>query len=215
MFCPECGFKNREDAAFCEKCGADLSKALQQVEATQQTSGKKEQKAVGNEVPLRDTVAPKQPKRPIKTSTKVIVGCVLAAAVAATVLFQVGSNLTSPERVASDYFGALRSHDWSRAYSCLDISSGPFLTEQNFAETQKAQKDGGTITDYEVVPSSNSTSDLLAQTSAASQKIIRKVNIQYTTSGMDSASTEEITLTRQPEKNGFSSTHGRCRLLLT
>lgn len=220
VFCPECGSKNADDAIFCENCGANISAALREASAQQnvpQAGAVQSAAQPPRYTPPTGTspasaagaLSPSAPKarKPLKKSTKIVLAAVAVAVVAGVVLFQVGKNLTSPEKAALDYFGELKSQDWNAAYQQLDIGDKGLLTEKNFEKVQKESAKDEKIVNYAV--STAKLTDIISNgqgtgtSSKSTDALTKRVTIQYTTRGSSSPKTQVLCLIKQPEKKWF------------
>ena len=217
MFCPECGAKNNDDAVFCENCGADISQALKEADDAQnfQPAGRaRSAQTPFNAFPEENpdyayaptaTVA----RKPVKTSTKIAATVVLAVLIAGFALFQGAKSMTSPEKVAGDYFAAIKSQNWDTVYSYLDVSGSGFLTEKNFVKIQKKADSDQSIANYSVLSEKQKTADddnsVSSEESGKDGKtmpggLVEEVTVQYTTHGNASPETKVVSLIKQPEK---------------
>ena len=213
MFCPECGAKNADDAVFCENCGADISQALKEAD----DELKKQPEGGVRPAQMKDTAVPPaapdftytpaqtRAKKPVKTSTKVVTAAVLAVLVAGIALFETAKSMTSPQKIAMDYVGAIKDRNWATVYSYLDISGNGFLTEKNFENIQK-KTNPLQIANYSVLSEKDENgvsakgNGSEKKTTPASAGLVKEVTIQYTAHGSASPMTEEVTLVKQPEK---------------
>lgn len=210
MFCPECGAKNQDDAVFCENCGADISQALAQSEPSQQDQANidAQQSPVTytpiSSVPQDFTYQPAASavavKRvPMKKRTKVLIAAIFLIIILLAVLFNIGKQLSSPDKIAKDYFKTLSVQDWDKAYSYLDITESDFINKDNFIKTQKKSKDISKIVNYSVV-SDDTTLSTTDKTDKLKNALTETITMQYITQDSTSPQTMEINLIKQPEK---------------
>lgn len=158
MFCPECGKKNEEGAQFCEHCGAKI-------------------------VEESKVVLPKQPRKPMKKKTKIII---IVAAVLVLVLGVGGFVLSEsfkPSKIATEYFEALMNNDTNKLYDYIDVPKNEFTTKKIFTEVTDSEKKN--MVNYQVVSEEKSSDGLSAQ-----------VKISYTLEGRQTPLTATIYLVK-------------------
>lgn len=190
MFCPKCGTKNEDDARFCAACGAPLEDntvqapaaeqmtAPQAPESTQESAQQPQMTAQQPQVQ-----APAAPKQPM--STKQRKSIITGAAVAALVIIFIiaGSVLSSPKRIAQNYFKASMEGQWEKAFKYMDLPKGDFITKELLAKALE-DRDAKDITNYEVVEDEDYDS-----------KIAKKFYVTYYTKG-NSSSVTSVELVR-------------------
>lgn len=158
MFCPECGKKNEEGAQFCEHCGAKI-------------------------VEESKVVLPKQPRKPMKKKTKIII---IVAAILVLVLGVGGFVLSEsfkPSKIATEYFEALMNNDTNKLYDYIDVPKNEFTTKKIFTEVTDSEKKN--MVNYQVVSEEKSSDGLSAQ-----------VKISYTLEGRQTPLTATIYLVK-------------------
>ena len=158
MFCPECGKKNEEGAQFCEHCGAKI-------------------------VEESKVVLPKQPKKPMKKKTKIIIIVSTVLVLALIILGIVLSDSFKPSKVATEYFEALMNNDTNKIYNYIDVPENEFTTKKIFTEVTDSEKED--LVNYQVVSEEKSTDGLSAQ-----------VKISYTLEGRQTPLTTTIYLVK-------------------
>lgn len=204
MFCPKCGTKNEDDARFCAACGAPLedntvqAPAAEQMtapqapestqEAAQQPQMTAQQPQMTGQQPQMtaqqpQVQAPAAPKQPM--SAKQRKSIITGAAVAALVIIFIiaGSVLSSPKRIAQNYFKASMEGQWEKAFKYMDLPKGDFITKELLAKTLE-DRDAKDITNYEVVEDEDYDS-----------KIAKKFYVTYYTKG-NSRSVTSVELVR-------------------
>lgn len=135
MFCPNCGTKNEDGAAFCLQCGANLEQVAQE---TAQETAQPVQQPVTQEQEVQQPVqqeTPKAPKTPRKPLSKGLIAGIcggLAVIIAIVVFIIVGNNLSDYNKVAVNYVEALKSGDFASVYKSLSFPEGEFLTQDMF-----------------------------------------------------------------------------------
>lgn len=206
MFCPECGAENRNDAVFCENCGADISKAFTEAQSSAvkqenqpQSFENDRQEQFFSAVQLQNA-APVQAaavrvKKPLKTSVKVLIGVVLALVVLIVVFYNVALRMFSPEKAAENYFSTLRAGDWSGAYSHLNVTESEFINQANFVKLMKKNQTPK-IVNYSVVKDKAPASSK----KSADGGLTKTVTIQYTVQNNSQPQELNVPLIRQPEK---------------
>ena len=205
MFCPECGTKNQDDAVFCENCGVDISQALKQSQAAQPTNknGNPQQpqtdppkSAENQNYTYSASAAAAAPHTPMTLRTKIILASILLAAVLVVVFFYVGGQMSSSAKVAQNYFEALKSNDWDKAYSYLNITESDFINKGNFVKMQKESGINPGIVNYSISSKKAYTSDESNENGA----LTKNIEMQYTTKNSSEPQTMDIKLIKQPEK---------------
>lgn len=158
MFCPECGKKNEDGAQFCEHCGAKI-------------------------VEESKVVLPKQPRKPMKKRTKIII----IVAVILVLVLGIGGFILSesfkPSKIATEYFEALMNNDTNKLYDYIDVPENEFTTKKIFTEVTDSEKQN--MVNYQVVSEEKSSDGLSAQ-----------VKISYTLEGRQTPLTTTIYLVK-------------------
>jgi hypothetical protein len=110
---------------------------------------------------------------------------ITGAAVAALVIIFIiaGSVLSSPKRIAQNYFKASMEGQWEKAFKYMDLPKGDFITKELLAKTLE-DRDAKDITNYEVVEDEDYDS-----------KIAKKFYVTYYTKG-NSRSVTSVELVR-------------------
>lgn len=197
MFCPKCGTKNEDDARFCAACGAPLEDNTVQAPAAEQmtapqapesTQESAQQPQMTGQQPQMtaqqpQVQAPAAPKQPM--SAKQRKSIITGAAVAALVIIFIiaGSVLSSPKRIAQNYFKASMEGQWEKAFKYMDLPKGDFITKELLAKALE-DRDAKDITNYEVVEDEDYDS-----------KIAKKFYVTYYTKG-NSRSVTSVELVR-------------------
>lgn len=210
MFCPHCGTENKDDAVFCENCGADISKEFSEAQSKKNDV---RSDAVSYAPPPNPNAARKyvyqsggaavaaKPRTPMKTSTKVFLIVLAALVVACVALYNVAKQKNSPEQYALTYFGAIRDKDWAKAYSFLDIAENDFINEANFKKVMGQAGSGQKIVNYSIVKEKDHTAK-----NNATAELTKTITIQYTVQGGTEPQTAQVTLIKQPQKELFFDT---------
>jgi hypothetical protein len=111
-------------------------------------------------------------------------------------LFIIAFQMTKSEKVAKDYFEALKSQDFETVYSYLDLEDSEYINKDNFVKIQEDSNNFSNIGDYEVVPSISSKLKL-SSLNTNSEDLI---TIQYNINDLDEPQKLKIHLLKQPEK---------------
>jgi hypothetical protein len=109
MFCPECGTRNTDVAAFCEECGAKLQSRRPAVSYTR---------------------GMKKPELSPKTKLSVSVG--LGALACVIAFLAVGSIVASPDRIAKAYYSSVCAGNYDKAYSYIALPESPLLSKEAY-----------------------------------------------------------------------------------
>ncbi len=150
MFCPECGKSNPEGLQHCQYCNAELIDNSPRNTASQ---------LIDQSAMLVGNLKAKTKK--MGKTPKIICACVICVVVAVSVLLGVGSALSSPERVAKQYFEAYAAQDWESVYDYLIADEkDPFLNKAMFVYSMKNRDmDQMKITNYEITELSANQKD--------------------------------------------------------
>jgi len=110
VFCEECGTKNENNAAFCEKCGHKML-----------------------ETKINNSTIKKEKKQMTKKS-KIIIGIsfIVFALLIGSYIYL--SSLCNPETVAKNYFKAYAANDAKTMYNILDLDNSTFVNKKTFVE---------------------------------------------------------------------------------
>lgn len=139
MFCPECGSKNEDNAAFCENCGT----ALQDVRM---------------DTPL---ATPEKKRLSLDKGEKVQLIAILAAIVAVIACILVFQFQYGAKATAERYANAALSNNWSRLYDTLYIENdNEFQTKEAFvtAMTINHEEEAAGYTISSITKADNSAS---------------------------------------------------------
>lgn len=140
MFCPNCGTKNEDGAAFCLQCGTSLAQEAQETsqpvaQSVVEQAAQPAQQPVAQETQPVQQETPKAPKAPRKPISKGLIAGIcggLAVIIAIVVFIIVGNNLSDYNKVAVNYVESLKSGDFAGVYKSLNFPEGEFLTQDMF-----------------------------------------------------------------------------------
>lgn len=165
MFCGECGAKNDSDALFCAECGKPLAHEENNAEVSKQ---------------------PKE-KKPMSKKNKIIITIIVLVIVVLGGGYKIGSNLTSPEKIAKDYIQAVIDQDGEKLYKYIEIEGDTtFASKKMFTDLLKSKKDESNIINYKIT-----------DVKYGDGKLSAKVTFKYTTKNSSSEKTDTINLTKQ------------------
>lgn len=168
MFCGECGAKNKKNDLFCSECGKPL--------VHEETNAVKVEKST---------------KQPLSKKNKIIIAVIIAIVCILGIGYKVGSDLTSPRKIAEDYIKATISQDGNKLYKYLELDGDKtFVSKKIFKELLKENKDdSSSVENYKITEVSYGDGELTA-----------KVKYTYTVKGSTSEKTSTINLIKQKEK---------------
>lgn len=147
MFCPECGKENSDKSTYCAECGAKLvdnSGDLGSINTFDfdrlksdlkkvKDSAKKVIDSAGEKVKEIDTQEVREKAEKNKKSI-VLAGAIGILIIALIIFFSVGKSLTSPEKVAENYFEALKDGNYEKMFSYIDVNESEFINGETFAK---------------------------------------------------------------------------------
>lgn len=173
MYCGECGTKNNQGDRFCAECGKPLAQ--------------EETKEIVTNSPNIVT----QPRQPMSKKNKIIITVVTVIILLLGAGYKVGSDLTSPKKVADDYIQASISQDADKLYKYLKIEGDTtFVSKKIFKELLKTNKIETTgIKNYKITGVEYGEGKLTAE-----------VTFTYTKEGSSTERTDSIKLTKQKDK---------------
>ena len=173
MYCGECGFKNQKGDRFCAECGKPLQE--------EKTTPKK--KVVSKQPP--------KPRKPMSKKTKIGIIIGIIVIVLGIIGYNVGSSMTSPKKVALNFFEATVNYDADALYSYLDVEQNEFTSKKVFKKIVERMKkeDNEKVMNYKVTNVEKSSSGLYAN-----------VTINYTVDGDSDDHSETIRLSKTKNK---------------
>ena len=170
MFCGECGTKNDKDSMFCSNCGSKLKTKKQR-----------------NNIKVVDS----KQKNPIPKKTKIIICIMLIVALLLGICYKIGSDLTSPKKVAEKYIDAVINNKTNILYSYLEIDGDKtFASKKIFSSIMENGSNDLNIVNYKI--NDVEKNDLSAV-----------VKFTYTVKGFSGEKSDSINLIKQKTKKYF------------
>lgn len=124
MFCPECGYKNVEGAAFCENCGTKLTGMTENINQKETSYKKTGEKATKKSVSLGK----------INKMLLIEIPIAMISLLIFIMVFQVKFSVKS---VVERYVEGMGDGNWNQVYDTLDLNdSGDFMSKQAFVTSQ-------------------------------------------------------------------------------
>lgn len=124
MYCPKCKEENKDNAKFCEYCGAKIEFNK-------------------SEIPKKTT------KTSLNQVAKILIGC-LCVLIIFLVLFIFLQNNSKPAKVAEKYFLALINNDADKIYDYLKVEDVGFTSRDIFLSVYK-ENDNQKLLNYSIV----------------------------------------------------------------
>ena len=171
MYCSECGFKNNKGDRYCAECG----NPLQEEKNTTKKISKKTLKKM----------------KPMSKKTKIGLIIVAIIIVLGIIGYNIGNSMTSPKKVALNFFEASIDYDADTLYSYLEIEDSEFTSKKTFKQLMNRMKKENKqkIINYKVTKVNESSSGLYAN-----------VTISYTVEGDNNDYSENIRLSKTKTK---------------
>ncbi len=186
MFCPECGTNNADQAQFCEKCGTKLEQPVATPVSQPDAAPAYNQAA---------PTAPREPRKPMSMTTKVILIVALALIVLGTSGFFVLKSITNPKNIVTDYAKSYVSHDAKSLFKTLGFEESPFITAANFEKALKSD------TDAHFADASDYTIEENETSSSSKENKTLNYNVTFRDSSNAFEYNTRITLTKQSTKS--------------
>jgi len=209
MFCPNCGTRNDDAAAFCLNCGSSLAEetvidSIEQVEETVDptTTPIAQSTPIAPVAPVAPTEAspvyaapvPVQykPRKPLSKQTIGIIAGSAIIVIAVIVFVVVGKKSSDYEALATKYFIAAQAGKWDTVFDSIDIPSGEFLTK-DFLTKAQSKATPKEISNYAI----NKKNDIYASFTVGDKTltddaISKDVYIDYRIKGESSNRTDTI-----------------------
>lgn len=130
MYCPECGTPNPDSSEYCANCGAELVEHV----------GRPQQSSVESLAQYAEVVKSVDYQSYIKgflgfiNKYKKIIIPVVCVIVVLCIAGKIGSNLSSPERIAEKYFESLVDSDYDKMFDYVMVSESDFIDEERFVK---------------------------------------------------------------------------------
>ena len=120
MFCPECGYKNVEGAAFCENCGTKLTGMPGNINPKETSYKKTGEKATKKSVSLGKI-------------NKMLLIEIPIAMISLLIFIMVFQAKFSAKSVVERYVEGMGDGNWNQVYDTLYLNdSGDFMSKQAF-----------------------------------------------------------------------------------
>ena len=124
MFCPECGYKNVEGAAFCENCGTKLTGMTENINQKETSYKKTGEKATKKSVSLGKI-------------NKMLLIEIPIAMISLLIFIMVFQAKFSVKSVVERYAEGMGDGNWNQVYDTLYLNdSGDFMSKQAFVTSQ-------------------------------------------------------------------------------
>ncbi|BCN31608.1 zinc-ribbon domain-containing protein [Anaeromicropila herbilytica] len=183
MFCPECGAKVPDDAAFCGECGTKI-----EIQPTI-TGPTNESKQELMYQPPASAIPTFHPKKQMSKMAKIVLTEAILLAVGLFSFVAIGKKQFGPAQVAKHHFLKEMNGDWEGVYDDLDIATSDFLTKKEFLKAKENQ--GATkYNTYQIDSNSSSKKD-----------ISTTVDISYRLKGEHDDSAFNVELNKQSSRN--------------
>lgn len=179
MVCYRCGMQQKEDALFCENCGAALKNPVSVAPVMPPDCS--------NDVPYGASSG--YMAKSMETWKILLIVEIIAAVFAVVVLFQNVTSFFGAQKVGERFFAAVTNGDWEEAYRMLEVDESEFI---NAAAFRKANESNGssTVNTYSVSEKRNLEQGLNGTT----------ITITYRKKGDSNDSTYNVYLNRQAKK---------------
>lgn len=189
MFCPECGEKNPDDAAYCQECGTKIENPIDISSVVPQMNSQLQMPQNYNQPVMPAQPVQIQPTKLISKTRKFILAEIVVLCLACVCFYNVGKKMYSPEKAAERYFLKAMSGDWEGVYDDFDIVESEFLTKKEFV---KAQQDQGStpINTYKI-----------SNIAHYDDSLGTSVDISYRSKGSSDNSDYSVSLNKQADKN--------------
>lgn len=176
MFCSECGAKNQKGDSFCAECGAPLV----------QEQEEQKQEVIPSEI--------MKEKHPISKRSKIILGVFIILSLLLVLGYKLGSDATSPKKVASNYMDARIQQNSEQLYRYLEVGEDKTFVSKKIFDTllKENSTEDSTIENYKITG-----------VEYGDGKLTAKVSFTYTMKDSTKEKTGSIHLTKQKQKKLF------------
>lgn len=169
MYCSECGAKNKKTDAFCSECGHPLVQEEEKQEVTTKV--------------VKD-------KKPMSKKNKIIIGIIVGIFLLLGIGYKVGSDMSSPKKVADEYIKDVISGDGNKLYKYLELEGDKtFVSKKTFASLIKDNNSTTSIDNYKIT-----------DVEYGSGKLTATVKFSYTSKNSSSEKTSSIKLSKESKK---------------
>ena len=193
MFCPKCGTKNNADDRFCASCGAEMidNQLLPQTDVIQQpifTPDVDVQQSTSSQSISIQGIGSKIKALP--AIAKILPIVLISLAFVIGVLYSVGASMTKPEKIVRDYFNAIISENWDKAFNLVAIENIDSINKESFTKALKTSI-GSEIISFEIIENPSPLT---------SSALISIYEVRYIAKGESSPQTQIVTLIKQNKK---------------
>ena len=164
MFCGECGTQNDRESLFCSNCGKPL---------------------------VHDNNGPAKVKQPMSKNKKILIAVLVIVALLLGGGYKIGSDMTSPKKVAGDYITALVNKDGNKLYNYLDLEGDKTFVSKKIFNNLLKESDT-TSTELE--------SYKINEVEYSEDGDTAKVKFSYTLKGSTREKTDTVKLVKQEDK---------------
>ena len=169
MYCSECGAKNKKTDAFCSECGHPLMQEDEKQEVTTKV--------------VKD-------KKPMSKKNKIIIGIITGIVLLLGIGYKVGSDMSSPKKVADEYIKDVISGDGNKLYKYLELEGDKtFVSKKIFADLVGDSNSNTAIENYKIT-----------DVEYGDGKLTATVKFSYTSKTSSSEKTSSIKLVKESKK---------------
>jgi len=190
MFCANCGKWNVDGSRFCEGCGSQIYDNQPPIDpAAQEKAEDSKFVAFFKKVPVR------------------IFLCMLLGMAVLLIGNSIVKGINGPKRTVNQYMQALKSNNWGKVYSMLDLPESTMLSKEDFIKNMKDEE-----SDIKKFTIEDSSTDVKIPITVSDPEIFKAMTaksmsytVSYTTKeaiGSDDVRYMGVTVVK-PEKSGL------------